>query len=490
VGPFFKLLMYAGTYKARVAINKIQNRALEEKLAERHTDGTVSDLKASVVICTHNRANLLKESVEAILRQDFPRTDLEIIVVNNNSTDNTCEVTEGLAATSPVRFTYVFEQEQGLSHARNAGIRRAAGEIVIFVDDDIDAEVGWLKNLVEAFNDPAVGGAGGPIRPIWPFERPDWLNDRWLGFLTISEFTHARETGKFMGPCNFPWGANMAFRRNVFDEAGMFPVDLGRVGGCLLSSEEVGLFRRIDAGGKRISFVPDAVILHKIAPERLTRQWFYHRTYWQGRSNAVMNTGDVKNIQKQLVDCLTALVYFELGEDIPAFDRRCKTRETTGYLAQLLLPQQEEDRMLRYRRLKVVRLTLKYLVSKSAQIVNQRLNDAKKESIARINELTTVIESTEALLQQKNDECVAIETVLQQKNDECEALEAALQQRSVESKLQELTLQQIIEQQNQESAAKDDIIRQQEERITGLLNSMSWKITYPVRRIYDVVKRQ
>jgi len=154
-------------------------------------------VKASVIICTYNRSALLRGSVLSVLNQDFPSDQYEMIVVDNNSADDTEKVVKELALSSSVRIEYVFEKNQGLSHARNAGIRKAKGEIIVFTDDDIEAERSWLCELISAFDSPDVACAGGPIRPVWSGERPTWLTDEWVGYLTVGDFPSARETGEF-----------------------------------------------------------------------------------------------------------------------------------------------------------------------------------------------------------------------------------------------------------------------------------------------------
>src|SRR5208283_599657 len=108
-------------------------------------------MKASVIICTYNRSGLLKDSVLSVQNQDFLPYQYEIIVVDNNSIDDTKSVVTELSTDSPVKVKYVFEGRQGLSFARNTGIANAEGEIIAFTDDDIDADKSWLKEIVHAF---------------------------------------------------------------------------------------------------------------------------------------------------------------------------------------------------------------------------------------------------------------------------------------------------------------------------------------------------
>lgn len=293
-------------------------------------------MRISVVICTYNRAALLSESIAAIASQDFPSHDFEVLVVDNNSTDNTRRIVEDLSCNSIVDIRYLFECRQGLSFARNTGVEHSKGEIVAFVDDDIDANEGWLGAIVAAFSSPDVACAGGPIRPVWLIERPAWLTEEWYAYLSVSEFESARSRGEFIGP-DYPWGANIAFRRSVLDEVGGFPTNLGRIGYNLLSGEEVALCMKIEEQGGRIAFAPDAVIHHKIQPERLSKRWYYRRTYWQGRSQAVLDSSNPARISRALRRYASVLAKGFNSPNRKSFDSRCYRRLGIGYLHQAFL---------------------------------------------------------------------------------------------------------------------------------------------------------
>src|SRR5208283_4457645 len=105
-------------------------------------------MRISVILCTYNRASILISALESIVAQTLPESvEWEVLVVDNNSCDQTREVVEDFCRRYPRRFRYVFEPNQGLSHARNSGIREALGEVLAFMDDDVTVEPGWLDNL-------------------------------------------------------------------------------------------------------------------------------------------------------------------------------------------------------------------------------------------------------------------------------------------------------------------------------------------------------
>ncbi|MBW7957109.1 MAG: glycosyltransferase [Deltaproteobacteria bacterium] len=305
-------------------------------------------MRISVIICTYNRSALLKDSMRSIMGQDFPKDRYEIVVVDNNSNDSTKEVVEGFAASSPVRIKYVFERRQGLSNARNTGVRHTEGEIIVFTDDDIEADPSWLKEYDIAFKDPEVYAAGGPLRPVWPGKRPEWLTDEFLGFIAVSEFREARRSGnEFKDENDNPWGANMAFRRDAFDEFGGFPEDLGRKGKLLLSNEEILLCRTIRRKGRRIVLVPGAVVHHKISKSRLSKRWFCQRFYWQGRSDAVLGTA-LKTYPYAHLRFSARDLSMQRTAGVPEFVIKCHERYAIGFLHQLLVTDPQDDfRVLR-----------------------------------------------------------------------------------------------------------------------------------------------
>lgn len=298
------------------------------------TGMTNGEISISVVMCTYNRADLLEASIRSVEQQVFPKSNFEIIVVDNNSTDGTKEIVANLVRSSSVPLRYIFEPEQGLSHARNTGIRNAHGEIVVFVDDDVEVAENWLAELVVEFLNPNVVCVGGPVRPIWLAERPEWLTDQWTGWLTLHEYEWAKETRELTGPC-YPVGANIAFRRDVFDKVGYFSSELGRVGNCLLSNEESRLCTAIEEAGLKIRLAPEAIVYHKIPAERLNKQFFFKRMYWQGISDAIMD-GIVKRKTFSIARNLAKAAARVAKSEHDSFSQLCHYKYFAGYVKGLL----------------------------------------------------------------------------------------------------------------------------------------------------------
>jgi glycosyltransferase involved in cell wall biosynthesis len=189
----------------------------------------MNSMDITVVICTYNRSSSLATTLTSVAATVIPESaEWEVLVVDNNSTDETREVSGDFCRRYPRRFRYLFEPQQGLSHARNAGIREARGEIIAFTDDDVVVEATWLQNLTAELHNGDWAGAGGRILPERQFTLPKWLSARTLcegGALPIFD---AGETECRLNQA--PYGANMAYRKSMFKRYGLFRTELGRQG--------------------------------------------------------------------------------------------------------------------------------------------------------------------------------------------------------------------------------------------------------------------
>lgn len=235
-------------------------------------------MKISVVLCTFNRSSSLPAALDSLVAQEIPDSvRWEVVVVDNNSTDQTRETIGNYCKRYPQRFRYLFEAEQGLSRARNAGIRAAQGEILAFLDDDVVAEPNWLCNLTAYLDDAHWAGAGGRIVPPSGFQPPNWLTlggDMDLGG-PLALFDLGTVPGELK---RAPYGTNMAFRRSMFEKYGDFRVDLGRCGNGHLSGEDTEFGNRLLAGAERLRYEPSAVVHHPVPAERLSARYF--RNWW------------------------------------------------------------------------------------------------------------------------------------------------------------------------------------------------------------------
>jgi glycosyltransferase involved in cell wall biosynthesis len=240
--------------------------------------------KISVLVCTYNRCKTLRVAIESIAVQSLPESlKWEIVVVDNNSCDQTRQVVESLQHLHPDRIRYVFEPQQGISHARNTGIREARGEILVYIDDDETANTDWLQNLTANLRSGEWAGAGGRIIPQLSFSLPGWLSMKsWFAIGPLVAFDRGMEARQLN---ESPFSANMAFRKEVFERFGGFRTDLGRIGKSMISNEDTEFGRRIVAAGLRLRYEPSAVTYHPVEANRLKKQYFLEWWFNKGRSD-------------------------------------------------------------------------------------------------------------------------------------------------------------------------------------------------------------
>jgi len=241
----------------------------------------------SVIVCTYNRCDSLPTALESVAAQVLPPgVEWEVIVVDNNSQDQTRHVVERFCQSNlPGRFRYLFESRQGLSHARNAGIREARGEIVAFIDDDVTVGPDWLKNLTASLHGGEWAGAGGRIYPQRDFKPPYWFHIG--GFLDVAGPLAVFDLGDVPGELKKPpYGTNMAFRKSLFDKYGAFRADLGHCGDNLIGNEDTEFGDRLMAGGERLRYEPSAVVYHPVPQERLSEK--YLRAWWFAYGQAMV----------------------------------------------------------------------------------------------------------------------------------------------------------------------------------------------------------
>ncbi|AFY46952.1 glycosyl transferase [Nostoc sp. PCC 7524] len=242
----------------------------------------MSDILISAIICTHNRDTYLGAAIDSLLTQDFPG-EFEVVVVDNGSSDRTCEVAKQRASNS--RFKYVFEPTIGLSVARNTGAKVARAEILAYLDDDAVATPHWLQVLYDAYQtNTQLAIAGGKVTLLWPagVEPPKWLSPGLAG--NLGAYDLGDSLVYIETPGLTPRGLNYSLRRRFLEDIGGFDPQLGRVGKNLLSNEELQMTELALQGGWQVAYLPQALVAHNVAPERINRAWFFNRGWWQGIS--------------------------------------------------------------------------------------------------------------------------------------------------------------------------------------------------------------
>jgi glycosyltransferase involved in cell wall biosynthesis len=233
------------------------------------------------IICTHNRDKYLGAAIDSVLAQECE--DFEVLVVDNGSCDRTKEVVE--ERLGDPRLKYIYEPVLGLSVARNTGATQTTAPILAYLDDDAEASRQWLSVLVEAYNNnDKLAIAGGKVTLIWPggIAHPKWISQDMAGGLGAYDL--GENIVDIEKPGLTPRGLNYSIRRTFLNQMGGFDANLGRVGKKLLSNEELYMTELAIQNGWQVAYLPDALVAHNVAPERLKPDWFLRRSWWQGVS--------------------------------------------------------------------------------------------------------------------------------------------------------------------------------------------------------------
>ena len=245
-------------------------------------------MKISIIICTYNRATSLRDTLRSLSEMNIPESvECEIMIVDNNSKDDTREMVRGFISSSRCDCKYLFEPRQGKAFALNRGIMSCGGDVLAFTDDDVLVDRQWIREIAETFMVSEAVCVGGKVLPIWEGERPYWLTEQLLNVLAILDRGDELFEFDWKGNSGMLFGVNFAFKRTFFAEHGLFNEKLGSRG------EDQEMFDRLRQGRATVIYNPRIVVHHRIPPERLTksyfRKWYYDsgkaraKLEWQGR---------------------------------------------------------------------------------------------------------------------------------------------------------------------------------------------------------------
>ena len=306
----------------------------------------------SILICTYNRARLLRETLAAIQAltpsRDF---DVELIVVDNNSTDNTPLVIAEAIRYSTIPIISLREKQQGKSFALNTGLKAARGDIVALTDDDVWPERDWLNRIVEDFRTHDVTFVFGKVLPHWGRLPPPELltpkaQDIW-GPLAIVDYGDkavpyvADSTGQ-----RLPIGANVALAREALVRIGGWRTDLGKVNNTLISGEDHEIFMRLRRFQLYSGYYdPEIVVRHFVPGARLTRAYFRRWFFWHGKTQALMLDDLYPGIDMSKVPTIAGIPRFLYRQSFEQFGRWVRTALANGGALEVLT---EELRTLQY----------------------------------------------------------------------------------------------------------------------------------------------
>jgi glucosyl-dolichyl phosphate glucuronosyltransferase len=298
--------------------------------------------RASVLICTFNRARQLRETLSALQSMIPPdECAVEILVVDNNSTDNTQAVVAESAATGVFPVVSLRETRQGKSFALNRGLAQAQGDIIALTDDDVLPSSDWLHRIVEAFRGREVSFVFGKVLPLWGAVPPPELltvpaQAIW-GPLAICDYGDTPVeyvADKF--DQRLPIGANLAFSRQALNAIGGWRTDLGKVNNTLISGEDHEIFLRMRRAGHYAGYYePDITVRHCVPATRLTRRYFREWFFWHGKTQALMLADLFPELNVSTVPTIAGVprfLYRQSLQELVAYLRALVTEDALGRL--------------------------------------------------------------------------------------------------------------------------------------------------------------
>ena len=238
----------------------------------------VSKPLISVIICTYNRADFLADALQTVCQQTLSALEYEVIVVDNNSTDETASVCHSFAQ----RYANVrgcFEPQQGLSHARNRGWREAKGEYVGYIDDDCQVPAEWLSVAKEIIERVSPGVFGGPFFACYKTRKPTWFKDEYGSHIPHEQATRIEGTPGGL------YGGNLFVARSLLEQVRGFNPQLGMVGKKMAYGEETALVRAIYAmqPDTLIYYEPRLWLYHTVRAEKMSIRWLMRQRFTNAR---------------------------------------------------------------------------------------------------------------------------------------------------------------------------------------------------------------
>jgi glucosyl-dolichyl phosphate glucuronosyltransferase len=243
------------------------------------------ELSFSIIVPTFNRCAALERTLNSLTKIDSRKTNYEVLIIDNGSTDGTSEMIEGFR--SRLQCRVISEPMPGLLSARHRGAIESGGDICVFIDDDVRLDPDWLNAFQDAFTDSSIVLVGGPSRPLFEVNPPPWLD----------AFQSVEEAGALCVPLSlfdggnkmkeidpiYIFGLNFAIRRKtLFAQSGFHPDSLPGPLQRYQGDGETGLSIKIKQSGLKAMYHPNASVRHEVPASRLTEEYFQRRAFFQG----------------------------------------------------------------------------------------------------------------------------------------------------------------------------------------------------------------
>jgi glucosyl-dolichyl phosphate glucuronosyltransferase len=268
----------------------------------------------SVVICTYKRKDSLKITLDSFFAQEgLADIEYELLIIDNNSRDNTQELIGSYIEKCGNTIKFFIETDKGASFARNRGIKESKGDLIAFTDDDVIIDKGWLTNLVTAFQKYNADAVGGRVLPVYPPGTPQWIKDNQdilCGPIVAYDHGEKIEQYGLVNPI-MPIGANMAFRKHLFRQFGLFRTDIGA--GTGTSEEDTEFFMRLwEDPDAKIFYCGQALVWHPVVQDRMTLKYIANYKISYGRSEVIISRVEHNTYVKILgIPCYLMLKFVE-----------------------------------------------------------------------------------------------------------------------------------------------------------------------------------
>lgn len=301
-------------------------------------------IKASIIIPTYNRGNSLQRALKSLSLVKYPKSNWEVIVVDNNSSDDTKAIVSLLKKQSTLNIKYVIEKRLSFTVARQRGAKEASGEILVYIDDDVTVEKKWLSAIIKTFDvNKIIGMVGGPVKPVYEIYPPQWvlnMPDMWLSLYDRGDAK--KEVEGIPGP-------NLSIRKSILYKVGGFPPDTigveqegvpGTINKIYIGPGDWGLCQKVKLEGYKIIYEPQATVYHHIPPIRLTKSWWRSRFKGEGCYIAFTNqhnnpTSRFKLISKSIISSLLAFkrIIYIMGAILRRHPKELYTFEISYFLS-------------------------------------------------------------------------------------------------------------------------------------------------------------
>lgn len=237
----------------------------------------MGQLKISIAICTYNRHDLLKLNLEGFLQQSNKLENYEILVIDNNSTDNTANLVKDLSKNIP-QLKYIFEPNQGLSYARNTAYKNALADYVAYLDDDAIPSENWVEEAVNIIKNYKPDIFGGTVYPYHLSPVPEWFKEEY-------EIRQPQKHTGWMADGSHISAMNIVFKKDLLEEFGGFTISRGMTANQLVYGDETEIITHAHKTNRKLFFSQELTVKHFVPDYKKTIAFFIYGPYKMGKDS-------------------------------------------------------------------------------------------------------------------------------------------------------------------------------------------------------------